>query len=197
MSSLTIYRCAVWAFGIALSLAAGFIVAAPQTARGMVQGIAADVHHSAIVSSCPDNDGSGSPSTGTPQYASVAALKASGTYSAQINTGTNSLGCLVAGVDYHVGLSTAQTLLDPTLGGLPAGCAYASNKVTCSGNSITYQGWDHTLHNGIALSVAGSNNTITQNKLGGGGSNCSNPPVFLSAVGGTTTITYNTIIGNA
>lgn len=60
----------------------------------------------------------------------------------------------VAGVDYAVGVPSSVTLKDPSSVGLPSGCTYASNIVTCQSIAgLTYSGYDHSLHGGIALDL--------------------------------------------
>ena len=69
----------------------------------------------------------------------------------------------VAGVDYAVGVPSGTTLKDPTVtGALPAGATYnASNHtVTVTGNGVTLDGFDFSLHNGISLVIQSSNVTV-------------------------------------
>ncbi|MEK7704203.1 MAG: hypothetical protein AAB426_04535, partial [Myxococcota bacterium] len=101
----------------------------------------------------------------------------------------------VAGVDYCVGAPTSgQSYADPAGGGLPAGCIYAGDTVTCTHDGTTITGWDFTLHGGIQLVLNGSANTVTKNKFAAG-TNCVDPVIRITATSGTFTMTYNSIDG--
>ena len=122
-------------------------------------------------SSCPDDDGSG----GLAGHSKFPSLLSG--YSVTVR----SLGCQVAGVDYHVGVSSTQTLSDPTTASLPTGCSYGSGTVSCDSgfNGGTLSGYDFSLH-GTKLSVSANNATITENKFGGiTGNPCSDPNVRI------------------
>jgi hypothetical protein len=101
----------------------------------------------------------------------------------------------VAGVDYAVGApASGQSYADPAGGGLPAGCTYSGNAVTCANDNTTLQGWDFTLHGGIQLVVNGRGSTVTKNKFAAG-TNCVDPVIRVNATSGTFTFTYNSIDG--
>lgn len=143
-------------------------------------------------SACPDNDGSSGATAGTAQYPSLLAG-----YAATIN-GAHGLGCLVAGVDYRVGLIAAPSLSNPTLGGLPAGASYSSgtHTVMIASNNVTFTGWDMSVSGGLQLKVnSGVTGTIiTGNKFLIQSPNCLVPMFFVS-LAGTTTVQYNQIDG--
>lgn len=103
----------------------------------------------------------------------------------------------VAGVDYAVGIPTSVTLSDPTLGGLPSGCSFSGHTVTCSGNNITVQGWDFSLHGGTILSFSGNTTgSVVQNNKFKLDPNCNDPLVkWTTPAAGTFTITQNTFDG--
>ena len=144
--------------------------------------------------SCPESDGSAGATGDSAQYPTLLTGLFNVTYPATIKS---QLGCLVAGVDYAVGLTSAQisALQDPTTAGLPSGCSYSSNKVTCSSNA-TISGFDFSLHNGLQLVLSGAHTFIvTANKFGVG-SNCLAPVVnSLGANTASVTLTYNNVDG--
>jgi hypothetical protein len=143
-----------------------------------------------VVSGCPDDDGSSGASAGPPQYPNL--------LSGYTRT-AHELGCQIAGVDYHVGVPSNQTLADPTMGGLPAGCSYDGNgSVSCSiTGSATIQGFDFSLHSGIRLYLTGHRTgtiTITRNNFAAA-PRCLDPSILDQGSGGAVIITYNTIDG--
>lgn len=143
-------------------------------------------------SSCPDNDGSSGAVAGTANYPALL----SG-YAATIN-GAHGLGCLVAGVDYRVGLVAAPSLSNPTLGGLPAGASYSAgaHTVTISSNNVTFSGWDMSQGGGLELVVSSgvTGTVISGNKFLVQSPNCLAPMRF-NGLAGTTTVQYNQIDG--
>lgn len=52
----------------------------------------------------------------------------------------------VPGVDYPIGYDPTLPLKDPTAEGLPHGISFAGDTVTVSGNNVTLNGWDFSLH---------------------------------------------------
>lgn len=134
--------------------------------------------------SCPDNDGSSGAPVGTIQHPALL----SG-YLAAIN-GTHGLGCLVAGVDYHVGLPSTTSLVVPTSGNLPAGASISGNAVSINSNNVTLQGFDFT---GKSVSGSGRSGIIIQNNKFQVTGSCLTPILLQNA--GTTTIQFNDITG--
>ncbi len=130
---------------------------------------------------CPDDDGSGSASAGSPQYPSLLA-----TYAATIHA----LGCKVAGVDYRVGLPTDARLRVPTASNLPPGCSVAGSVVSCNADGLVVAGYDFT---NMQLAISGRGWTVTDNNFAVG-STCQAPIRYASS-GGTVTIVRNTIDG--
>ena len=72
----------------------------------------------------------------------------------------------LAGVDYAVGLPSGTTLKDPTIAAnLPAGVTYiaADHMIEVSANNVDLNGFDFSLHGGINVYIAGSQNTTITN----------------------------------
>lgn len=134
--------------------------------------------------SCPDNDGSSGAPAGSAQLPTLL----SG-YAARIN-GAHGLGCLVAAVDYHVGLPSTTTPVVPTSGNLPAGATISGNAVSINSNNVTLQGFDFT---GKSISGSGRSGTIIQNNKFQVTGSCLTPILLQNA--GTTTIQFNDITG--
>lgn len=80
----------------------------------------------------------------------------------------------VAAVDYRVGIPSTTVLQDVTTATLPTGASYNSstNTVTVSGNNVTLNGYDFSLHNGTLLTVTGANDTIENSYFALGSNQC-------------------------
>lgn len=140
---------------------------------------------SAPPSSCPDNDGSGLASNGSPQQPALL----SG-YVTTIN-GAGGLGCLVAGVDFHVGRAANVSLVVPTGGNVPAGVSVTGNVVSIDADNVTFQGFDMT---GKSLQGTGRSGFLVQNNKFQVTATCLEPILFMGGVG-TGTVQYNDIDG--
>ncbi len=106
----------------------------------------------------------------------------------------------VAGVDYAVGIPSGTTLTDPTLAGaLPAGATYSasSHTVTVTGNNITLDGYDFSLHGGIEL-VIQSDNVTVENCNFAVGTNQGSQGTVVSATSAAGNVTFldNNFNGN-
>ena len=133
-------------------------------------------------------DGSGGAPTGTPQLPNI--LSGYATRPAW----------QVAGVDYAVGVPSSTVLKDPTAGGiLPAGATYnASNHtVTVTGNGVTLDGFDFSLHNGISLVIQSSNVTVQNcNFVVGSNQGSLGRVVDVTSSAGNVSFLYNEFNGN-
>lgn len=136
------------------------------------------------VSACPDDDGSAGATPGAANLpAALAAYK-------DVNT-IHARGCKVAGVDFHVGLSSAIALRAPTSTNLPKGCSLGGNVVSCLNDANpVFSGYDMT---GKQLDVSGANVTISGNRWNLT-SNCLAPITY--APSGTWHIEGNSFQGN-
>src|SRR6266404_7826154 len=73
--------------------------------------------------------------------------------------------CKVAGVDYAVG-PTSTPLKDPaTISMAGISVAPSTRTVTISGNNITLDGYDFSLHGGYQMVVEGANTTISNSNF--------------------------------
>ncbi len=65
------------------------------------------------------------------------------------------------GVDYHVGVPSGTTLVDPTVpANLPSGATFSGSTVSVTGTNVTLNGFDFTLHD-TSLSVSATSGTTT------------------------------------
>lgn len=109
----------------------------------------------------------------------------------------------VAGVDYAVGYATGTSFKDPSSAGLPTGCTYASNVVTCgsSAASPTFDSYDFSLHNGISLDIlSGVTGTVTLTNnyfLNGSSSNTQFDLITVEGGSSNIVMTNNTFDGGS
>jgi hypothetical protein len=143
-------------------------------------------------------DGSPAAPSSAPQYPTL--LSGSG-YSRQSYSATPPWN--VAGVDYAVGYPTGTTLKDwqsictPSC---PSGVSVnnGNNTVSVSGNNVTLNAIDFSLHGGAGIIVSGNNDTITNSKMLYGATMASNGNfAILNQTGGSNlTLSYNIMDGN-
>jgi hypothetical protein len=104
----------------------------------------------------------------------------------------------VVGVDYGAGLPTGTSLSDPTTSP-PAGCSYNSgtHTLTCSGNNITVDSFDFTLHGGVKLNMGTATGSVITKNSFSSGTNCVDPLIRIDLPSnGTYTIKSNDVDGN-
>ena len=133
-------------------------------------------------------DGAGGAPAGTPQLASILdgyAVRPS---------------WQVAGVDYAVGVAAGTTLTDPTAAGvLPTGATYdaATHTVTVTGDGVTLNGFDFSLHDGIELVVEATNVTVENCNFAVGSNQGSlGEVVDVTGAAGNVTFLDNSFNGN-
>ena len=146
-------------------------------------GSVADYSKPAAFNNPSNGDGLAGAPAGTPQYPNLLSAYA-------IRPTWN-----VAGVDYAVGVPAGLVLKDPTIDSLPSGCSYngGTTTVNCSGNNITLQGYDFTLHSTSLYFGSGSDHiVVTRNKFGG--TACVDPMILMQGVANST-LSYNTLDG--
>ncbi|QQO12640.1 hypothetical protein JJB99_24690 [Bradyrhizobium diazoefficiens] len=105
-------------------------------------------------------------------------------------------GWSVAGVDYAVG-AASTSLKDPASISM-AGVSIdtSSRTVAISGNNLTLDGYDFSLHGGYQVTVAGANATISNSNFAIG-ANQGSYLIYGSSAASNLTIAYNTFDGSA
>ena len=103
----------------------------------------------------------------------------------------------VAGVDYAVGVPAGTTLQDWETLSIP-GVAVENNYVAITGNNITLNGIDFSLHGGAKVDIFGSNDTIiNSNFLYGPAMAAASASGIMGGTGSNVTLKYDTFNGNA
>ena len=97
----------------------------------------------------------------------------------------------VAGVDYLVGYATAPVKDPSTFTPLPSGASFSGNTITLAGTGGTFDGYDFSLHGGMAIQVTASGWTI---------SNChflyGPTQLQYALIGGSSGVTSVTLLNN-
>jgi Bacterial Ig domain/Bacterial Ig-like domain len=104
--------------------------------------------------------------------------------------------CKVAGVDYGVGAPSTAVKDPATIQMAGVSVNTSSRTITITGNNVTLDGYDFSLHGGYQIAVSGSNTTITNSNFAIG----TNPGSYLisgSASASNLTVTHNTFDGSA
>ena len=102
----------------------------------------------------------------------------------------------VAGVDYAVGVPAGTTLQDWETLSIP-GVTVEKNYVAITGNNITLNGIDFSLHGGAKVDIFGSNDTIiNSNFLYGSAMAAASASGIMGGTGSNVTLEYDTFNGN-